>query len=162
MLFQAEQLLELELSSGFGEKIESAAGGRKEEAAARRKDIKLVFEFQLESDDQAKEENVKNSVEQKEKEDHQQTRDKGEMPVRVKMFQGWNQEDLEAGLTDESTRGSTKGANKFQSSVERKSKKGFQPNKERREHFTHVLNSTEKEAQGKFSTILQKWRQQLQ
>ena len=127
---QAEQLLELELNSGFGEKIEAGAGGRKE--------IKLVFEFELESDDLATENNVKKvAVEKKDEEDHQQTREQGEMPVRVKMFQEGNQEGLEAGLTDESREGNTKGAKKFQSSFP---------------------NSTETESQGKFSTILKKWR----
>ena len=72
---QAEQLLELELSSGFGDEIEAAAA----EAAAGRKEIRLVFGFDLESDALATENNVKKSTaEKKDKADHQQTEGKSQ------------------------------------------------------------------------------------
>ena len=89
--------------------------------------------------------------------------DRVERPGRVK---SGKQEDLEAGLTKEMKEGSrkiTKGkvtSQNFQpslmASVRRKRKKGFQLAKERG-HLLHLLNETE--PGGKFSTILQKWRQ---
>ena len=144
-LLQAEQLRELEQSSGFGEKIQPA-------------EIKLAFEFEFRNDGIAMD-NVKKIKQRK----FQHLMDRMERPGRVK---SGKQDDLEAGLTEEMKEGSrkiTKGkvtSQNFQpslmASVRRKRKKGFQLAKERG-HLLHLLNETE--PGGKFSTILQKWRQ---
>jgi len=141
---EAEQLLELELSSGFGEKIQV---GRKEQQLS---EIKLVFEFDLENDDLAKD-NVEKSLEDTKKE-LQDTTGKDEKPSREKMSEGL-QKNVEAVLTDKSMEGNELAAMdpNFQSSIGRKRNNGM-----------NVLNSNERETRGKFTSILQKWRQHNQ
>ena len=112
---QAEQLLELELSSGFGEKIQA---GRKEQQLS---EIKLVFEFELENDDLRKD-NVKKSLEDTKKE-LRHTTNKWEMSGRGKMSKD-KRENVEAMLTDKSREGNETPAKdpKFQPSIGRKRK----------------------------------------
>jgi len=141
---EAEQLLELELSSGFGEKIQA---GRKEQQLS---EIKLVFEFELENDDLRKD-NVKKSLEDTKKE-LRHTTSKWEMSGRGKMSKD-KRENVEAMLTDKSREGNETPAKdpKFQPSIGRKRKNGL-----------NVLYSNETETRGKFTSILQKWRRHNQ
>ena len=146
MLLQAEQLLELEISSGFGEKIQA---GRKEQQLS---EIKLVFEFELENDDLAKD-NVKKSLEDTKKE-LRHTTGKEEMPNRGKMSKG-KRKNVEAMLTDKSREGNeipAEDPTKIQPSIGRK----------RSKYGLNVLNSNGTETRGKFTSILQKWRRHNQ